>query len=180
MKLKLLNLRSSAARASFVRGKAAKMGVFDGSGAWFSETVDDKYKLLWKAHGGEMKDAEEANYLFAKSEDAADVREVCHRLGGERELVFLCPRYIIRSVLLGTSGVCMKQHVLGRKPDSPQEDHQQPEDEEKAPPARARPKPSGAMSITDVNCGEFSIHLKPGACPELGEKLCKKFMKGGD
>lgn len=127
-----------------------------------------------------MKDAEEASYLFSKSEDAADVREVRQRLGGERELVFLCPRYIIRSVLLGTSGVRINQHVLGRKPDAAPEDLKETEAEEKAPPARAMPKPSGPMRITDINCGEFSIHLNPGACPELCEKLCKKFMKGGD
>ncbi|KAL1481170.1 hypothetical protein MTO96_034625 [Rhipicephalus appendiculatus] len=92
-------------------GAEAKKGVFHGSVAWFSEGVSDTYKNFWKVHGGEIADAEKADYLFAMADDAPDVQEVSRRLES-KDHVFLCPRYIVRCVLIGRFGSPTK-HILG-------------------------------------------------------------------
>ncbi|KAL1425406.1 hypothetical protein MTO96_019202 [Rhipicephalus appendiculatus] len=153
------------------------MGVFDGYVAWFSDTVKDKYKLLWKAHGGTIGDAAEASYLFSKSMDASDVREVYQRLRN-REHVFLCPRFIIRCVLLGSCCVPIKDHVLQRMPDVSRESSEQPQvrRENSAPTADPSKSPE-TICITDMSCEDFRIHLKPSASLEIREKLRKKLMR---
>ncbi|KAL1481171.1 hypothetical protein MTO96_034626 [Rhipicephalus appendiculatus] len=151
-------------------GATAKTGLFHGSVAWFSEGVSDTYKHFWKVHGGEIGEAEKADYLFAMAEDAPDVQEVSRRLGS-KDHVFLCPRYIVRCVLIGRFRSPTKQHILGSQ----------------LPPASAKQlqrdntaSTSGSsQSSVPVNGtveeADHRVHLMPSAghefCAAIAEKL---------
>ncbi|KAH8042727.1 hypothetical protein HPB51_025631 [Rhipicephalus microplus] len=154
------------------------MGVFDGSVAWFSDTVKDKYKLLWQTHGGTIGDAGEASYLFSNSTDASDVQAVHRRLRNQ-EHVFLCPRFIIRCVLLGSRSVPTKDHILQGKPHVPRESRskQTQVTQDNFVPTAGPSKPPEAICITDMSCKNFRIHLKPNASLKIRELFRKKLLK---
>lgn len=157
--------------SSGTANNAVKMGVFDGTVAWFSETVKDGYKLLWKAHGGETGDAEEADYLFAMTEDSRDVQEVSRRLEN-RGRIFLCPRYIVRCILIGRFGAPTKHHILGSE--LPPANSEQPQVDDEA--SASGPSQSTApMCITDMDA-DFRVHLKPNASHDVCEALVEKLL----
>ncbi|KAL3181719.1 hypothetical protein MRX96_036101 [Rhipicephalus microplus] len=147
------------------------MGVFDGYVAWFSDTVKDKHKLLWKAHGGTIKDAAKATHLFTKAMDASDVREVDHRLR-DKEHIFLYPRFIKRCILLGVCSSPIKAHVLQKKRNVLYGRSEQPNVRQENPEPTAGPsKPPEAICITDMRRVNFRVHLKPNASLGILEKL---------
>ncbi|KAL1481169.1 hypothetical protein MTO96_034624 [Rhipicephalus appendiculatus] len=148
-------------------GAAAKTGVFHGSVAWFSEGVSDTYKHVWKVHGGEIGEAEKADYLFAMAENAPDVQEVSRRLES-KDHVFLCPRYIVRCVLIGRFRSPTKQHILGSQ----------------LPPASAKQlqqdntaSTSGSsQSSVPVEEADHRVHLMPSASHEFYAAIAEKLL----
>lgn len=83
--------------------------IFNGDTAWFSSSVSQKVKNLWKRNGGQMSPLDSAMFVFSQDFTAPDTLQIfCSEAYLDEHLAVIHPMYISDSVTKGSKTVLMQ------------------------------------------------------------------------
>lgn len=95
-----------------LKHKETKMNngkIFNGNTAWFSSSVSQKVKNLWKRNGGQMSPLDSAMFIFSRDFTALDTLQIFSSEAYlDEHLAVIHPMYISDSVTKGSKTVLMQ------------------------------------------------------------------------